>query len=161
MERWDRLFSCLWWLRPPEPWQSQGSCTSTRGSRPVIGSSLERLLWPANNQTKKFVDNDYYTYLYVKSTIQGQLLDTPIRDKVNALKHLNPTKTTRMRDGNILLEVPNKQEYDKAMLIRSIGQTSVHVTPHYSMNQSQGVITAIEMNIFESNEDICDFFRPY
>lgn len=113
---------------------------------------------PAKNYTKS---EDYYEYLFLKAKKEGQLAETCLSDKVKAFKGFNPTKITRYRDGNMLIQVPNKAEYDKAINITLIGKTDVTVTPHNSMNQSRGVITDPEIKNFESNEAISEFFQQY
>lgn len=77
------------------------------------------------------------------------------------MKKFQQNKVTRLKDGNMIIEVPDKKSCDIAMKIKMIGDTPVTVSPHHTMNSSQGVITHREMKNFQSNDDIVNFFNEY
>ena len=81
--------------------------------------------------------------------------------KVEAFRHVKLTKMNRYKDGNMLIEVPDKIEFDKIMAITSIGTTTVKVSPHSALNTSRGVVYDPDFQNFSSEEELVNFFAQF
>ena len=67
----------------------------------------------------------------------------------------------RYKDGNMLIEIPDKTEFDKIMAITSIGPTTVKVSPHSVLNTSRGVVYDPDFQNFGSEEELVNFFAQF
>ena len=81
--------------------------------------------------------------------------------KVEAFRHVKITKMNRYKDGNMLIEIPDKIEFDKIMAITSIGTTTVKVSPHSALNTSRGVVYDPDFQNFSSEEELVNFFAQF
>lgn len=67
-------------------------------------------------------------------------------------------KVTKMASGDLLLEVRDKQQYDKLPNLVSLGGVNLTVTPHRSMNTSRGVISDDDL-LYLTEEELLEGWK--